>query len=106
MRLQAITSSGSFTVEGLSLGRGWSTVDLDDDAVRAAMLAYAGTHLRMHPDDLEQLAVHGLAFDHGRVVVVEVVAGDDEEATTEADEPGEPGAEEAPSGGRRRRKRA
>lgn len=69
IRARAITSSRLFTVAGLQLGASWSPIDLGNPDVRNAVVVYAGTHLQIHPADVDRLVDHGLLGDGGRVRV-------------------------------------
>lgn len=84
-----------FLHAGLQVGEGWTAVDLEAIAprTRAALLTYVGHFIRVHAEDVPNLAVHGLALaKDGRLVEAAPAAGD-----AAAPPPAEP--EPAPAAG-------
>lgn len=90
---RAITMSRLFRVEGLDLGLRWSEVDVANADTRKALLTYGGTHCQIR-DDAGELAEHGLALEHGRLVELPAAAAppdadDDGDGDGEADDEGD-----------------
>lgn len=69
MRLTTIGVPG-FQHDGFSVGDGWSKFDyaVADTKAQAAFRAHVGRFVRIHPDDVGELAPLGLVLKNGRVV--------------------------------------
>lgn len=63
-------SAGRFRHGPVAVGAGWTQLDLTDPAVRAVLLRFVGSHIRLHPSDVGGLAAAGLALEAGRLVEV------------------------------------
>jgi hypothetical protein len=62
-----------FQHDGIAVGRGWSEFDYKsaDKAARASFRDHVGRFVKIHPDDIGELAGAGLAFDDaGRIVEI------------------------------------
>lgn len=103
MRVRACTIGvPHFQHDGLVVGKGWTALDVDEMAppARAALLAYTGRFVQIHPDDVAKLPEAGLELRGGKLVEVEVAAppsepppGDDDQGEgDEADEKDDGGA--------------
>lgn len=58
-----------FQHDGLSVGVGWSEFDYKaaDRKARASFRDHVGRFVKIHPDDLGELAKLGLALEGGRI---------------------------------------
>ena len=82
---RAITMSRLFRVDGLDLGSRWTEIDPANPDTRKALLTYGGTHCQVR-DDAGELAAHGLALEHGRLVEMPAAAPADGDDGGEPDE--------------------
>lgn len=61
-------STSTLALGPLRLGTTWAAVDMGNAEVVSVLLAYVGSHVQLHPDDVTSLAEYGLAFEHGRLI--------------------------------------
>lgn len=75
-----------FQHDGVTVGTGWSEFDYAaaDANARGSLRAHVGRFVKIHPDDVDELAEFGLALEGG--VIVEAEA----EADVDAVVPSEP----------------
>jgi len=75
MRLTAL-GVARFQHEGVIVDAGWTELDYAKSDARAqhAFRSYVGVYIRIHPDDVGELAGVGLALDAGRIVEVKTRA--------------------------------
>lgn len=59
-----------FQHDGVDVGTGWSTFDYvkADAKAQESLRAHVGRFIKIHPDDLGELAALGLALEAGRIV--------------------------------------
>lgn len=59
-----------FQHDGLAAGTGWSEFDykVADKRARASFREHVGRFVKIHPEDLGELAKVGLALEDGRIV--------------------------------------
>lgn len=67
-RVHATTQVGHFKRGPLALTASWSTVDVAQPEVRAALVESVGLHIKVHPLDLPKLAEIELDLVGGRLV--------------------------------------
>lgn len=75
MRLTALNVA-RFQHDGVSVGAGWAEFDYGKAEIKAqqAFRSHVGVFIRIHPDDIGELAGFGLALDAGRIVEVKAKA--------------------------------
>ena len=59
-----------FQHDGVAVGAGWSEFDYGkaDRKARESLREHVGRFVKIHPDDVAELARHGLGLENGRLV--------------------------------------